>query len=174
MYIDLSQLEENELHIEYSYDERFDLRGDEIRLLDAPTIHCRLRRAAPREYRLDGRIVATAETPCDRCLAHFTLPIDVSFEVYYAPIETLAPAEEVPLTQRDLEYGFYRDAMIDVDILVREQILLAMPFRLLCRQDCQGLCPNCGADLNQGLCACHPAAVDARWEGLQELKRKLQ
>jgi uncharacterized protein len=175
MYIDLSQFEENELRIEYRYDERFDLQGSGVRLVKGPALKCRLRRAAAQgEFRLDGRVVAGIEAECDRCLTLYTIPIDISFEVYYAPIERLTQAEEVPLSQQDLVYGFYRDHLIDVDTLVREQLLLALPFRRLCREDCLGLCPHCGADLNRGACFCPQTIGDPRWEGLLSLKKELQ
>jgi len=174
MYIDLSQFEEDELHIEYRYDEQFDLQGNEMRLVAAPAIDCWLQRAAHREYRLKGRVVASVQVQCDRCLFPFAIPVDAPFDVFYAPIETLRPAEEMPLGQQDLDYGFYRDERMDVDNLVREQILLAMPFRWLCKDDCQGLCPKCGADLNQGSCSCQQDITDSRWAELLELKRKFQ
>jgi uncharacterized protein len=174
MYIDLSQFEEDELHIEYCYDEQFDLQGNEMRLVTPPAIDCWLQRAAHRQYRLKGQVVAAIQVQCDRCLSDFAIPVHAPFDVFYAPIETLRPAEEVWLSPQDLDYGFYRDERIDVDILVREQILLAMPFRLLCKEDCQGLCPRCGVDLNQSSCSCPRDAIDARWTGLLELKRKFQ
>jgi len=55
---------------------------------------------------------------------------------------------------------------------VREQILLALPSRRLCREECKGLCPTCGADLNAGRCDCEQREVDPRWSALAELKDK--
>jgi len=63
---------------------------------------------------------------------------------------------------------------IDISGQVREALLLALPMRLLCREDCRGLCPECGADLNEGPCDCRREAADPRWGPLQELKRKLE
>jgi uncharacterized protein len=84
----------------------------------------------------------------------------------------LKPEEEVELSEPDLTFGFYRDELIDVDALVREQIRLALPFRLLCREDCRGLCQKCGADLNRNPCSCSGEGPDARWATLLEYKKR--
>jgi len=171
MYIDLSQLEGDELHLEHRYPEPFALPEPSVRVVSAPVIDLRLQRATAREFRVRGRLVTTVEAPCDRCLSDVSFPVEVAFDVFYAPIETLTPAEEVPLTPKDLAYGFYRDNLLDVDGLVREQIFLALPFRWLCHPDCQGLCPQCGADLNQEMCSCAEDTVAPSWSALQDLKK---
>ena len=58
---------------------------------------------------------------------------------------------------------------IDVDEVVKEQILLAVPTRMLCREDCKGICPECGTDLNKGECACKKDDIDPRWAALKNL-----
>lgn len=171
MYVDLSQLEGDELHLEHRYPEPFALPEQSVRVVSAPVIELWLRRATAREFRVRGRLVTTVEAPCDRCLSEVSFPIEAAFDVFYAPIETLTPAEEVPLTPKDLAYGFYRDNLLDVDGLVREQIFLALPFRWLCHPDCRGLCPQCGADLNQEMCSCAEDTVALYWSVLQDLKK---
>lgn len=174
MYIDLSQLEEDELHIEHHYPQQFELQEQDVRVVSAPTIELWLRRAAAREVRVRGHLVTRVEVPCDRCLSDVGLPIDVAFDVFYAPIEMLTPEEDVPLTPKDLTYGFYRDNLIDIDGLVREQIFLALPFRWLCQPDCRGLCPRCGTNLNKELCSCEEEKVAPYWSALQDLKKTMQ
>ena len=73
------------------------------------------------------------------------------------------PAQE----ENDL-YIVVDDFRLDLDSLVLEDVFLAMPFRFLCREDCKGLCPVCGADLNEGSCGCRPSA-DPRWDALKDL-----
>lgn len=171
MYIDLSQLEGDELCLEHHYSEPFELPDHDVRVVSAPVIGLRLQRVAAGEFRARGHVVATVQVPCDRCLSDFSLPIDVTFDVLYAPIETLTPAEDVPLASKDLAYGFYRDNLLDVDGLVREQIFLALPFRWLCNPQCRGLCPQCGKDLNCESCSCTQETVAPYWSALLELRR---
>jgi uncharacterized protein len=98
---------------------------------------------------------------CSRCLEEAELPVNVPFRY------TLMPAvednrEEVELTEEDLEYGVYDGETIDCDPLIYEQIVLQIPMKVLCRDDCRGLCPQCGANLNTGVCSCTEKAVDER------------
>lgn len=171
MHVDLSQLEADELYIAHQYDELFDLPESEVSVIVPPAVRLWLRRTRGREIRVKGSLTTTVEVLCDRCLVAFNVPIEVSFDLLYAPIETLTPQQDVPLTEEDLDYGFYRDNRLEVDGLVQEQIFLALPFRRLCRSECRGLCPQCGADLNQQTCSCQPQRVSAWWSALQELNK---
>jgi len=174
MYVDLTQLEQDELCVEHEYTVgELDLEDAEIVLCAPPRVRFRLQRLG-QEIRIEGRVEAEVQVRCDRCVSAFRLVLTPAFDVLYAPLTVLTPEEEVQLTDRDLRFGFYRDEVIDIDALVREQIRLALPFRLLCREDCRGLCPQCGADLNQESCRCAPPPVDARWAALMELKRRME
>jgi len=173
MHVDLTQLEEDELHIEHQYTtEQFDFADSELKLCTPPYIRIHLVRLGV-EVRIRGHLTARLEASCDRCLKLFPLPVNVSFDVSYAPLETLAPEEERELNERDLSLGFYEKELIDIDALVREQIRLALPFRLLCREDCLGLCQKCGADLNAGPCGCLGEETDIRWAPLLEFKKQM-
>jgi uncharacterized protein len=174
MYIDLSQLEEDELRVEHQYTKQFDLHEHGVQLTSAPTIGLWLRRTAGRDVRVKGHLRAEVEVECDRCLGYVSLPMDVSFDVFYAPVEVLTPEEDVSLAPKDLAYGFYRDNLLDVDALVREQMLLALPFRCLCDPDCRGLCPSCGVDLNKEVCSCEQNIVAPYWSALRDLKKPQQ
>ena len=100
-----------------------------------------------------------------------SVPLEKSFELLYVP--PLRAGEEKELGEDDLLIGFYQGETIDVDDLVREQIELALPMAHLCSEECNGLCPNCGANLNHGECTCEKDQPDARWATLIELKSKL-
>jgi uncharacterized protein len=63
----------------------------------------------------------------------------------------------------------FEGAVIDIDLLVREELLLAAPVQVLCQQGCKGICPTCGADRNAAACDCGSAEIDPRWAGLKEL-----
>ena len=97
--------------------------------------------------------------------------VEESFELLYVP--PLGTGDEHELGEDDLSLGFYQDGVIDVDDLAREQIELALPMARLCTEECRGLCPECGANLNLVDCACSKEQVDIRWAALKELKSKL-
>jgi uncharacterized protein len=125
------------------------------------------------EVRLRGEIKTEVELLCDRCLAPARLPLAVEFDTSFIPQEVEAVKEEnVELREEDLLLSTYEGDAVDLDELVREQILLALPLRHLCREDCKGLCQKCGADLNAGDCTCERAEVDPRWSALAALKDK--
>ena len=123
------------------------------------------------EVRLRGRIRTTVEVACDRCLRPVPFAVEEEFDVRLEPAETETESEEqAELQPEDLDVSVYEGDAVDVDELAREQILLALPTRLHCREDCKGLCPTCGADLNETNCACEQKQTDPRWAGLAALK----
>jgi len=124
------------------------------------------------QVRLRGEIKTEVELLCDRCAAPERAPLAVEFDTSFIPQEVEAvKAENVELAAEDLLLSAYEGGAVDLDELVREQILLALPSRHLCREDCKGLCQKCGADLNAGQCSCEQGEVDPRWAALADLKR---
>ena len=125
------------------------------------------------EIRLRGTINAEVEVLCDRCLAAVRLPLEVEFDTSFVPQEAEAVrTENVELLAADMGLAAYEGDAVDLDELVREQIMLALPSRRLCREECKGLCPKCGADLNAGGCDCERGEVDPRWSALAGLKNE--
>lgn len=123
------------------------------------------------EVNLKGRIRAEVELACDRCLTGVTAPLEVEFEESFVPSAAEArEGEERELGRDDLRVSAYEGDAVDVDELVREQVLLALPTRFVCREDCKGLCATCGADLNSESCDCPQGEVDPRWAALGKLK----
>ena len=124
------------------------------------------------EVRLSGMISANVASACDRCLRSVELPLEIEFSESYVPLAPqTATHEEKELKPSDLNLSFYEGDEIDIDALVREQILLAMPTQLFCREDCRGLCEKCRADLNEGDCSCPKQEIDPRWAALAGLKK---
>ena len=124
------------------------------------------------EVRVRGEIKTEVELLCDRCAAPERAPLAVEFDTSFIPQEVEAvKAENVELAAEDLLLSSYEGDAVDLDELVREQILLALPSRPLCREDCKGLCMKCGANLNTGTCSCVQGEVDPRWAALAELKK---
>jgi uncharacterized protein len=125
------------------------------------------------EVRLRGRIRTEVEVSCDRCLAAVRVPLEVEFDTAFIPrASAAAQTENVELLAEDMGLAAYDGEAVDLDELVREQILLALPARQLCSEECKGLCPKCGADLNAAACQCEHEEVDPRWSALAGLKKE--
>ena len=124
------------------------------------------------QVRLRGTIKTEVELLCDRCAAPQSAPLAVEFDTSFIPQEVEAGKEEnVELLPDDLGLSAYEGDAVDLDELVREQILLALPSRHLCREDCKGLCQKCGANLNENQCSCEQGETDPRWAALADLKK---
>jgi DUF177 domain-containing protein len=169
MKVNVAQISEDEgLRIHHLYPEGEPvLGGDDSRLTGRTVLDLQATRAREK-VGLAGNVSATVEFDCDRCLKPVAFAVDQSFDLLYVP--PLGIGEEHELGEDDLSIGFYQDDEIDFDDLVREQIELALPMARLCGDDCRGLCPECGANLNDAECACEAEEVDARWAALKELK----
>jgi uncharacterized protein len=104
---------------------------------------------------------------CDRCVEEFEQPISSSYNMFYVfdePEIDKYPAEEVQYIRHDTVY-------LDITDDVRQMILLSVPLKLLCREDCKGLCPHCGTNWNRQSCKCKEDAHDSRWDGLKKLMK---
>ena len=117
-----------------------------------------------------GRIEAEIILECSRCLEDFRFPLDSPCEVTLFPFEDEALPEEEELNLEDLRSSYYYEGEIDLSAIVREQILLDIPYKPLCRPSCKGLCPTCGEDLNRGSCSCKEEVFDERFAPLKGFK----
>jgi len=170
MIIAVGQISEDEgLRVHHLYPEgEFELQGSDSRLTGPAELDVQARRSGKR-VDLAGSLKAQVEFDCDRCLKPVTVTVDQEIDLLYLPVPS-RPSEETELGPNDLEVAFYRDNSIDLDDMAREQIELALPMARLCAQDCRGLCPECGADLNLGACRCAANPSDMRWAGLEKFK----
>ena len=126
-------------------------------------------RLAGAEVFVNGHIETRAQVDCDRCLKQVELPVNADFDLQYitgAEYECSAAAE---LTEEVMSVSVFDGETIDVDEMVKEQISLAVPTRMLCQPDCKGICPVCGIDKNMGACECETKDVDPRWAALKNL-----
>jgi DUF177 domain-containing protein len=126
------------------------------------------------DIRVVGKLDANMEVGCARCLEPVQYPVNRSFDLLYRPLGVDRRAEEVSISEADTEIGYYEGEGLLLEDVLREQILLASPLKLVCREDCKGLCPRCGTDLNTATCNCQQQPGDPRWAALSELKNKLQ
>jgi uncharacterized protein len=126
------------------------------------------------DIRVVGKLDAAMEVGCARCLEPVRYPVERSFDLLYRPLGVDRRAEEVSISEADTEIGYYEGEGLLLEDVLREQVLLASPVKLTCREDCKGLCPHCGTNLNLATCNCQQPSGDPRWAALSELKNKLQ
>jgi DUF177 domain-containing protein len=133
-----------------------------------------------RRVRLDAHTRATLTVPCGRCLKPVSMDVPVDFALTLVPAEQLAhDAEHEARDTGPVAGSFdaatvdeetYSGKVIDLDSIVREQIALALPGYPVCQDDCKGLCPVCGTNLNDRDCGCDRHVPDPRWAGLKNIK----
>ncbi len=150
-----------------------DIRDYDFILQEPPLVSGRVDRAGL-DMRVRGEVRAKLSATCDRCLNEVAIPVGIPFDLLYAPGDPGAGhTGEHELHDRDLDFAVYENDQINLDDLVLEQLELSLPGRVLCREDCRGLCPQCGADLNVEQCNCKPE-IDPRWQALADLKSELE
>ncbi|HON58562.1 MAG TPA: DUF177 domain-containing protein [Smithella sp.] len=120
---------------------------------------------------IKGSFSALVDICCSRCLENVDLSIGTDFDYTMMPrkVET---AEEIELKAEELEISYYEGDFIDLAPILCEQIILQIPMKVLCSEDCKGLCPNCGANLNTDPCNCRSELADNRWAVLKNFKVK--
>lgn len=104
--------------------------------------------------RVQGRVATLVSLACSRCLAEYETELVTTFTVFYSKSSKMPLEEEVALAEEDLVSASYDGEYIDFTNEIEEQVLLEIPYKPLCREDCKGLCVKCGADLNAGDCGC--------------------
>ena|SRR2546423_5457151 len=160
-------------------DEHLD-RTFEASAFDAPEESEDFRVAAPVHLLLDiqkdgvrlrvtGRVDTRLQLECGRCLEPFEIPVSSAFELHYVPQSDNSGAGEHEIDDDDLTTAYYRDNTLDLGELMREQFQLALPMKPLCAEDCKGLCPGCGTNLNTTTCGCTPKWEDPRLAALEGL-----
>ena len=97
------------------------------------------------EVRIQGRFEVQMEAECDRCLGRARFPLDTSFDLFYRPASSIAREEEVEIDEGEAQLGFYQGGGMELEDILREQILLVMPMQRICREDCKGICPRAAA-----------------------------
>ncbi|MDA8308598.1 MAG: DUF177 domain-containing protein [Deltaproteobacteria bacterium] len=125
----------------------------------------------PDHIRITGTIKGALEVACHRCLKPFALPMDERVDIYLVTEEKIARDDEIELEPDELLYEFFDGEVIEVDRLVAEQIFLALPVKVLCSEDCKGICPRCGANLNEEACRCKTDSSPSPFAKLRLVKK---
>ena len=126
------------------------------------------------DIRLTGGLATRIEVSCARCLEPVVQDVSRRFDLLYRPQGADAGRDELSVTAAEAEIGYYTGEGVQLEEVLREQVLLALPFKTVCREDCKGLCPHCGKNLNVESCSCVRDADDPRWGSLKDIRDKLK
>jgi uncharacterized protein len=132
-----------------------DLTAPGARFIQPVTADVLLRKAGD-AVSVTGRLALSVMFECVDCLREFLASFEIPVEAQYLPGSPSLVAGEHVMPVEEAENYYYRDDVIELDDLVREEVLLAIPYKPLCTPDCRGLCPQCGVDLNTETCQCAP------------------
>jgi uncharacterized protein len=123
------------------------------------------------QIRVAGELETKIEMVCARCLDPVVEDIHRDFDLLYQPLPTGTRHEEERLKDDDTEIGFFEGEGLFLADVLKEQVLLSLPMKVICQSDCRGLCPSCGANLNHEECRCETHSIDPRLAPLARLKQ---
>jgi uncharacterized protein len=170
MFVDLSRLEDGYLSQTFEIDRESPiLRGLETEVREPLTFDVEVRNPSGGTYVVTGRLIGDAVAPCRRCLTPTRIPIDVPLRLVYQEAgRGVKPGGD---SGDDDVVWLERGAMrIELDAQVRDRLFLETERFPICREDCRGICPQCGRNLNEGPCDCTLETVDSRWKALERLE----
>lgn len=175
MFISLQQLEQRPVRFDVTlgagkieFDDRLtqasDLRASGVANLISHALG---------EIRVEGKLSVTMNAPCDRCLETASVPVERAFDLVYLPESENTGKGEDEVDEAAVEVAFYAGSGLELNDVLREVILLAVPMQVVCGADCKGICPVCGHNRNQSPCECENKPTDDRWRGLKNIKAEI-
>ena len=174
MFIEIEELKPEPLHVHHLYDAGELLARYQDAVLDQPVTIDFMLEHEGKDLHINGNLETSVRYTCSRCLKQSVGQLETAYDLVYLPHpKGVRTGEEIELKDSDMDVGFYDGLRFDVDAMAIEQIVLAMPMRFVCDDLCKGLCPTCGADLNQGSCLCKDEPGDPRMSVLKEFRRKM-
>ena len=126
------------------------------------------------DIRLKGRFAGEFQVPCARCVEPVQISLASDFDLLFRPVGADAESPERSITAPETEIGYYQGDSLLLEDVLREQVLLSLPVRTLCKPDCRGLCPRCGKNRNLEACSCEEGPSDPRWEALAGLRSRIK
>jgi uncharacterized protein len=126
------------------------------------------------DIRIVGSFSTSIELRCARCLEPVENSLAESFDLLYRPQGVDARGDDASIGRAETEIGYYQGEGVLLEDVLKEQILLALPVKQVCRADCKGLCPHCGGNLNVESCNCAATVSDPRWTALEDIRKKLE
>lgn len=145
------------------------LESESEKLIDTISVEGKVKKGIV-QTDIEGRIKAAVELECGRCLTLVEKHLDFEFKSAFITAENYTQEKEAEVNAQDLEISIFEGDKINLNELVREQILINIPDRIFCREDCKGLCQKCGANRNLIDCNCEEKEIDPRWAALKNLK----
>ena len=121
------------------------------------------------EIHVRGTLGTQLELECARCLEPVALTVKRDFDLYYRSLDESPEQDEIAVPRGEEELGFYSGDGLQLEDVAKEQVLLSLPMRTVCRADCKGLCPHCGINRNRETCSCAAPLPDPRWEALKKI-----
>ena len=169
MRIELASLESGKGVFAHKYaPDELALEDERVKLIEPAEVSGKVRQQGSRSH-VSGRVTARVQTECDRCLKLVELPIDSQFKLEYVTAADYRAQQAVELTEDELDLSVFDGEAIDIDELVKEELLLAVPDQVLCSESCKGMCAVCGANKNSVECGCEAKEIDPRWAELKKL-----
>lgn len=170
MLVDLSRLRGSREHIQRTFEPTtFDPQDEEYRVAAPVDLSMEVQKVGGDMFRATGHATTRLEMACSRCLEPFEIPVDATFDLRYVPLAQNTGEGEREVADEDLATAYYREGLLDITDMLREQFQLALPMKPLCTEECRGLCPECGANLNRAACDCAPKWEDPRLAALRGL-----
>jgi uncharacterized protein len=118
---------------------------------------------------IKGQLTGSIQVDCDRCLEPVERPLDVEFDLEFAPKQQLESGANLELHADDMKLDAIAGSDLDLAEIAREQVLLDLPQQFFCKDECKGLCEKCGTNLNLKDCDCENEEIDPRWAALKDL-----
>lgn len=124
------------------------------------------------QYRIDGQLAVPVKTSCSRCLKPLNLDISSRFTIYFRQEVSQAQQfdDEVELAERDLISTTFTGDELDLLPEIGEQVALEIPLKPLCSEQCKGICPGCGIDMNSSTCSCNNEVFPHKFSALKDFK----
>jgi uncharacterized protein len=171
MQINVSQQLKTNIGTEKNYiiDESIDIFG---LLFKSPVYGSAKLTRTNRGILVDTNISTKVPVECSRCLTPFDIKLDIHFEEEYFPSIDVISGMPNEISEENSDYMIDEHHILDLTDAIRQNILLAIPMKPLCKPDCAGICPVCGKDLNKESCNCSYDEIDPRWKKLNNLKNK--
>ncbi|MBN2430036.1 MAG: DUF177 domain-containing protein [Acidobacteria bacterium] len=174
MIIDITKLEVGTTHVAESFSaDGLDFDYRDYHLADDWRLEVDIHKNSRAVIQMTGTIRGTVQVYCDRCLKPFAFPVEQSFDICMLPVPPDLQAHDLELGEDQLNENYYVEPAINLKQIVREQIILELPLKMICAEDCAGLCYKCGANRNETVCDCDLSDRDPRWSVLLELKKKM-
>jgi uncharacterized protein len=175
-FVDLKDLNQEKLSMQGSFEPcMLDFSADNIKQAE-PLVWTATAERAGLEVRVAGSLETTVELNCSRCLEPARCSVSKSFDLFFRQRDEFMFDEddEIELNEKDTRTAFFSGTQLAIGDILREQVLLALPMKVLCTLDCKGLCPQCGTNLNLKSCNCAKEQFNPNLDALLEIKRRLE